>query len=98
MNFEGRIVVVGFTSGSIAEVPTNMLLLNNSSILGVYWNLYYENHRDQILKAMDQMNSWIQEGKLKTLVSKTFSLKDAPKALHWISERKSYGKLILIPE
>jgi NADPH2:quinone reductase len=97
MNFEGRIVVVGFTSGSIADVPSNMLLLNNSSILGVYWNLYYENHREQINQAMNQMNTWINEGKLKTLVSKTFPLKDAPKALHWISQRKSFGKLILIP-
>src|SRR5215210_6052815 len=38
--FEGRIVIVGFTSGSIADAPTNHLLVKNYSVLGLHWGLY----------------------------------------------------------
>ncbi|MDX1958379.1 MAG: NADPH:quinone oxidoreductase family protein [Leptospiraceae bacterium] len=94
-NFEGRIVVVGFTSGRIAEVATNMLLLNNISVQGLFWNLYQKNHPERIFKAVDQLNSWYEEGKLKPIIYKTYTLEDAPKAIRDVTGRKSYGKAIL---
>ena len=38
--FEGRIVVIGFAGGRIAEAPTNHLLVKNYSVLGLHWGLY----------------------------------------------------------
>ena len=38
--FEGRIVVVGFTSGRIPEAPANHLLVKNYSVVGLHWGLY----------------------------------------------------------
>jgi len=38
--FEGRILVIGFTSGRIADAPTNHVLVKNYSVVGVHWGLY----------------------------------------------------------
>src|SRR3954447_23577244 len=38
--FEGRLVVVGFTSGRIPEAPANHLLVKNYSVVGLHWGLY----------------------------------------------------------
>ena len=37
---EGRVVVVGFTGGSIPEVKVNRLLLNNMEVVGAGWGAY----------------------------------------------------------
>ena len=37
---DGRLVVVGFTGGSIPEVKVNRLLLNNTSVVGAGWGAY----------------------------------------------------------
>ena len=36
----GRVVVVGFTGGSIPEVRVNRLLLNNTEVIGAGWGAY----------------------------------------------------------
>ena len=36
----GRVVVVGFTGGSIPEVKVNRLLLNNTEVIGAGWGAY----------------------------------------------------------
>jgi NADPH2:quinone reductase len=94
-NFEGRIVVVGFTSGRIATLPTNMLLLNNISVMGVYWNLYQQTRQEQIQEAVKQLNRWYEEGKVKTVIYKVYPLVEAPGALVDVTSRKTYGKAIL---
>ncbi|MCB1193252.1 MAG: NADPH:quinone oxidoreductase family protein [Leptospiraceae bacterium] len=96
-NFEGRIVVVGFTSGVIPKIATNLLLLNNISLSGLYWNLYQRNFPMRIKSAVEQLNQWYMEGKLKPIVYKTYPLVEAPQALINVTTRKSFGKSILIP-
>lgn len=94
-NFEGRIVIVGFTSGNIAEVATNMLLLNNISLMGLYWNLYQRDFPEKIQKCVADLNKWFEEGKTKPVIYDVFPLEKAPAALRLVTGRKSYGKVIL---
>ncbi len=94
-NFEGRIVVVGFTSGKIAQVATNLLLLNNISLVGLYWNLYFMNFPEKIHEAVDDLHLWYKKGITKPIIYKTFELKDAPLAIRTVTQRKSYGKVVL---
>jgi NADPH2:quinone reductase len=94
-NFEGRIVIVGFTSGNIAEVATNMLLLNNISLMGLYWNLYQRDFPEKIQKCVEDLNRWYVEGKTKPVIYDVLPLQKAPVALRTVTGRKSYGKVIL---
>jgi NADPH:quinone reductase len=40
LNETGRLVIVGFTAGSIPEIKVNRLLLNNLAVVGAGWGAF----------------------------------------------------------
>ena len=95
--FEGRILVVGFAGGRIAEVATNRVLLKNMDVVGVHWGLYRKQAPALIDQWMSQLFAMVGTKKLNPIVSKVFPLADAAKALAFIAGRDSYGKVVLTP-
>jgi NADPH2:quinone reductase len=95
--FEGRILIVGFAGGRIAEVATNRILLKNISVVGVHWGLYSE--RDPVLvhRWMTDLLGMVERGDLRPVIFKTFPLARAADALTAIGSRESYGKVVLVP-
>jgi NADPH2:quinone reductase len=91
----GRIVVVGFTGGSIPEVKVNRLLLNNVEVVGAGWGAYVmgkpQVNRD-IGAALDPL---IEQGFVKPIVGARFPLEQASEALAVIDERRATGKVVL---
>jgi NADPH2:quinone reductase len=92
---EGRIVVVGFTGGSIPEVKVNRLLLNNTEVIGAGWGAYImpkpEVNR-QIGAAVDAL---IAGGFVTPIVGARFPLTAAADALKLIDGRGALGKVVL---
>jgi NADPH:quinone reductase len=91
----GRVVVVGFTGGSIPEVKVNRLLLNNTEVIGAGWGAYVlpKPHVTQAIgKALHQM---IEDGIVNPIVGHRFPLERAADALQLIDERKATGKVVL---
>jgi NADPH2:quinone reductase len=91
----GRIVVVGFTGGSIPEVKGNRLLLNSVGVVGAGWGAYVmgkpQVNRD-IGAALDPL---IEQGFVKPIVGARFPLEQASEALAVIDERRATGKVVL---
>ena len=91
----GRLVVVGFTGGSIPEVKVNRLLLNNTEVVGAGWGAYVmpKPHVTQELGAeLDQM---ARAGHIRPIVGARFALEDASQALQLIDGRGATGKVVL---
>ena len=95
--FEGRIVVVGFTSGRIADAPTNHALVKNYSVLGLHWGLYRTYDPALISEVHDDLMRLYAEGAIKPLVSQTLPLAEAPQALAALGRRETIGKVVLTP-
>jgi len=95
--FEGRIVIVGFTSGRIAEARTNHLLLKNYAVLGLHWGRYAEVDPGAIASAQARIYGLYREGKVKPLISDVVPLADAPAAMTRVAGRGSTGKIVLVP-
>lgn len=93
--FEGRIIIVGFTSGRIADAPTNHVLVKNYSVVGLHWGLYSKMapHRNDEVHA-DVMRLW-SEGKVDPLVSEVLPLAEAPAAMERLVDRGTVGKLVV---
>ncbi|HEY7892248.1 MAG TPA: NADPH:quinone oxidoreductase family protein [Solirubrobacteraceae bacterium] len=91
----GRLVVVGFTAGSIPEVKVNRLLLRNLEVIGAGWGAYVmgkpQLNRD-IAKALQAM---IENGVVAPVVGERFPLAQAAQALRAIDERRAVGKVVL---
>ena len=92
---QGRILVVGFASGTVAPVPANILLVKNISVHGFYWGAHRILEPGLISKSFDELLSWYDAGELKPHISHTFDLADASKAMEMLTSRKSTGKVVL---
>jgi NADPH:quinone reductase len=91
----GRVVVVGFTGGSIPEVRVNRLLLGNTEVIGAGWGAYAM-ARPEVCRDIDlALRPLIESGVLAPIVGARFPLDRAVDALHEIDERRALGKVIL---
>ena len=95
--FEGRIVIVGFTSGSIADVPTNHLLVKNYSVVGLHWGLYNKVAPELVVETHEALVELYQNDEIDPLIFKTVPFEEVPEALGLLGSRKTYGKLVTTP-
>ena len=95
--FEGRIVIVGFTGGRIADAPTNHLLVKNYSVVGLHWGLYNKKIPELITETHDALIRLYEEGKIDPLIFETVAFEEVPQKLELLSTRKTYGKLVTKP-
>ena len=93
--FEGRIVIVGFTSGRIPQAATNHVLIKNYSVVGLHWGLYAKRAPELITPAARALLDLYESGKIKPHISARIPLSEAPRALATVAEGKSTGKVIL---
>ena len=93
--FEGRIVIVGFTSGRIPQAAANHVLIKNYSVVGLHWGLYAKRAPELIPPATRALLDLYESGKIKPHISIRLPLAEAPRALATVAEGKSTGKVIL---
>jgi len=93
--WEGRIIIIGFASGRIPQVPANIALVKNIDVIGFFWGSYQLHKPEVPRESFKQLFRWFEEGKLKPHVSDRLDLKDAPRALELLKQRKSTGKVVL---
>ena len=91
----GRVVVVGFTGGSIPEVKVNRLLLNNVEVVGAGWGAFVMGKPDINREIGEEINRLVDEGFVRPLVGARFSLDEAADALELIDGRGATGKVVL---
>jgi NADPH2:quinone reductase len=91
----GRIVVVGFTGGSIPEVKVNRLLLNNTEVIGAGWGAYVLGKPDFNRAVGVAIGKLIDDGFVRPIVGARFPLERASEALNLIDGRGATGKVVL---
>jgi NADPH2:quinone reductase len=91
----GRVVVVGFTGGSIPEVRVNRLLLNNVEVVGAGWGAFVLSKPDSFREVGDEVNRLAEAGFVRPIVGARFPLERAAEALHVLDERRATGKIVL---
>jgi NADPH2:quinone reductase len=91
----GRVVVVGFTGGSIPEVKVNRLLLRNTEVIGAGWGAYVMGKPELNREIGAKVGQMVQDGFVRPLVGQRFALEDAAAALRTLDERRATGKIVL---
>src|SRR3954463_880756 len=91
----GRVVVVGFTGGSIPEVKVNRLLLNNTEVIGAGWGAYVMAKPQVTRQIGEEIEKLIQGGHVRPLVGARFPLERGAEALELIDSRGATGKVVL---
>ena len=95
INWEGRILVVGFASGDIPKAPMNLPLLKGCSIVGVFWGAFASRSPDQNRANFAQLFEWASAGTIAPHISATYPLAAAAEALTVLATRTATGKVLL---
>ena len=93
--WEGRIVVIGFASGQVPQIPANLLLVKNASVLGFYWGSYRKHDPERLRAGFKELFGWHRRGRIRPHVSETLPLARTADALRLLAERRSIGKVVV---
>jgi NADPH2:quinone reductase len=96
MAWKGRYLIVGFANGEIPQIPMNLPLLKGCSIMGVFWGQFSKVEAKASFQNIRQLVAWIQEGKIKQHIGRTYTLEEAQEALQAILDRKMLGKGVVV--
>ena len=91
----GRLVVVGFTGGSIPEVRVNRLLLANTEVLGAGWGAWVLPKPEAFREIGAALDDLIAGGYVRPIVGARFPFERAAEALELIDGRGATGKVVL---
>lgn len=91
----GRIIVIGFASGDVPQIPANIVMVKNITITGYHLGGWRILDPEGVRSSMETLLDWYAAGDLKPHASHTFDLKDYAEALETLKARKSTGKVVL---
>jgi len=92
---EGRILTIGFASGTVPQIPANLLLVKNISVMGLYWGGYLKFAPDVLTASLSELMALYAAGRIKPHVGATFPLDQAAEALELLRSRQSTGKVVV---
>jgi NADPH2:quinone reductase len=97
----GRLLVIGFTAGSIPEVRVNRLLLGNTSVVGVGWGAWWTGPGGPgpgyLRRQWDELVPLLESGAVDPVIGEVRDLDDVVGALTAVDERRATGKILLTP-
>ena len=97
MAWNGRLLVVGFASGTIPEFPINLCLVKGYSVVGVFWGSFTQHQPKDFAANMHELLMWYVQGKVKVIVDGVVPLEHAKDALNKVMGREVKGKMSLRP-
>ena len=93
--FEGRLVLVGFTSGKFSSFISNHVLVKNYSVIGLHWGSYRYNNPAKIEKGWNELLELHAGGGLNPIIGGRFHMEQIADAMEFLASRKAVGKIVL---
>lgn len=94
-NPEGRLLPLGFASGTVPQILANILLVKNLTVIGFYWGAYAHLKPKVLSDSFAQLFGWYQDGRLKPHIGHVLPLERSHEALDLLSSRRATGKVVV---
>jgi len=95
INPGGRMLLIGFASGTVPQIPANHLLVKDATVIGLSLGQLRRHRPDVVRAAMEELLRWHLDGKIEPYISDSFDLAEASKAMALLRDRRSLGKVVL---
>lgn len=95
--WNGRLLVIGFASGTIPSVKANRILLKNIAVVGLHWGAHAAKEPQKIPQVFEALIRLYEEGRIRPVIYKSYSLEELPEALAALGGRRTYGKVVVAP-
>ena len=96
MNWNGRLLPIGFASGQIPSIPMNLPLIKNFSVVGSFVGAWWEKCPEQAIKVNEEIFRWASDGKIHPKTDRVLSSEDARHALELLVNRAVKGRIALL--
>jgi len=93
IDWNGRLLVVGFTSGRIPEYKANLALLKGASMVGVFLGRFRKEEPEVYEENFRELLDLYRQGKLRPRPPTTFAASDYMEAFKVFSQRRVMGKV-----
>jgi NADPH2:quinone reductase len=95
MAWGGRLLVIGFASGTIAQPPLNLALLKGCDIVGVFFGAFMEREPQRHALLLQELLEAVAQGRLQPAITQRLPLEQAAMALRQLADRRALGKTVL---
>tara|TARA_E500000331_G_scaffold74254_1_gene69288 strand:+ start:3272 stop:4255 length:984 start_codon:yes stop_codon:yes gene_type:complete len=95
--WEGRLLVVGFASGTIPSAPANHTLVKNYDIVGVHMGGYRGRDNALLRTCYQDLHEQIASGKVTPIITEQAGLNELPQTLKKLANRETLGRLLFVP-
>ena len=93
--FEGRLVLIGFTSGQIPTFKGNHILVKNYSVVGLHWGYYRQMKPEKIVPGWRELMELYKKGGLKPHIGGVYPMDRVAEAMEFLISRQAVGKIVL---
>ena len=93
--WDSRLIVIGFTGGSIPKMETNRVLLKNMSLIGLAWGQYMKRRPKLVAECQETLYRLLKQGAINPVIFKNLRFSQAVEGLQLIESRQVYGKVVL---
>jgi NADPH2:quinone reductase len=95
INWNGRVLIVGFVGGDIPKLPTNLILLKSCQVVGVFYGAFSGRFPAENEQNFAEIIDLFAAGKLQGLVGAEYALDNFVAALNCLSQRRAVGKVVV---
>jgi NADPH2:quinone reductase len=92
---EGRLLSIGFAGGDVPQIPANLLLVKNLSVIGLYWGGYLTFRPEVLTGSLSTLMEWFRQGTLHPHVSHVLPLDRTADGLDLLRNRQATGKVVI---
>jgi NADPH:quinone reductase len=96
--FDGRLLVIGFTSGRIPTISANMPLIKGFSVVGVRAGEYGRQFPERGRENVDAIWALADAGEIRPHICAELPLSRALEGFAMLRERRAFGKVVLRPD
>lgn len=95
INWNGRLLVVGFASGQIPQLSINLALLKGVSVVGVFYGRFEQEQPEQAAENMHELTQLFEAGKISPAIHEIYPLEQFANALNALTTRNVIGKVVV---
>jgi NADPH2:quinone reductase len=95
MASEGRLLIIGYTSGLPGKISSASAMLRNYDVIGVYMGAYPATQRDVLDWHHEEILGLFASGRVRSVVDDVIEFEDVPQAIANLASRKTIGKLVV---
>lgn len=95
INWNGRILVIGFASGRIPKLPVNLALLKGMSVVGVFYGRFFQQQHAEAMSNMQELFDMYARGSLQPHVHAIYPLEESARAMACLAGREAIGKVVV---